>query len=132
MSRRRRKRKGGHYHRGIHNSPKAGECHYRSGWELLYMKHLDDDPDVIGYTYEQTVIPYISNVKTGRQRKYYPDFLVEHVSGTRQLIEVKPTRKLHQLTVAKKLNAARDWCQTNSVTLVVITEYELRELGLLK
>jgi len=131
MARRRKKRKG-HYHTGVHSSPKAGDCKYRSGWELLYMQYLDDNTDVIGYTYEETIIPYVSNTKTGKQRKYYPDFLVEHVSGTQQLVEIKPSRKLKQRTVTKKLLAAGDWCRANGITLVVITEVELKQMGLLK
>lgn len=129
---RRKKRKGGHYHTGIHVSPKAGECRYRSGWELLMMKHLDDDINVICYSYEKTIIPYVSNVKTGKQRKYYPDFLVERLDGTKQLVEVKPARKLHQRIVAKKLTAAGDHCRAHGWTLVVITEVELRAMGLLQ
>ena len=129
---RRRKKKGGHYHTGVHSSPKAGECRYRSGWEFSYMIYLDNNKDVLTWSYEKTIIPYVSNVKTGKLRKYYPDFMIEHTDGTRQLVEIKPSRKLHHRTVAKKLVSAGDWCRANGVTLVIVTEVELKTLGLLK
>lgn len=130
--RRRRKRKG-HYHTGIHLSTKTGQaCKYRSGWELVYMQWLDAHAAVSSYTYERTKIPYVSNVRTGKLRNYLPDFLVEFNDGSRSLVEIKPKRKVAHVTVQKKLKAAAEWCRLNSVTLQVITEVELRVLGLLK
>lgn len=95
------------------------------------MQYLDADEHVVSYTYEQTIIPYVSNVKTGKLRKYYPDFLIEYVDGRRVMAEVKPSKKVTNAAVVKKLKAAREWCLANSVTLEVITEHELRGLGLL-
>ena len=127
--RRRRKRKG-HYHRGNHVSPKAGECRYRSGWELKYMEWLDGNPDVVSYSYEKVVIDYTSNKRTGKQRKYYPDFLVEY-SDRKELVEIKPSKRLVQARVKKKLEAATAWCLAHGVLLKVMTEHGLKELGLL-
>ena len=129
----RRRRKKKHYHTGIHVSPKTGqECHYRSGWELAYMQWLDADVGTLGYRYEDVVIPYVSNLKSGRIRKYWPDFLVQKTDGEQLLVEIKPKRKLDQGGVQKKLKAAALWCQAHGVTLVVLTEKELKQLGLLK
>lgn len=129
---RRRKRKG-HYHRGEYLSQKSQKSYsYRSGWELALMQYLDSDPGTAAWSYESVVIEYVSNVKTGKTRRYYPDFYVELSTGERQLIEVKPSRKLLHKTVVKKLSAAGDWCRANQVTLRIITERELKELGLLK
>lgn len=130
MARRRRKRKG-HYHRGTYESTKGGACSYRSGWELSYIKHLDGDPEVASFEYEGLKIPYVSNVRSGRTRNYIPDFLVTYVSGDRKLVEVKPKKRLSQPKVQKKLKAAQAWCQAHDVTLVVLTEVELRPMGLL-
>lgn len=130
MSKRKRKKR---YHTGVHVSPKTGqECHYRSGWELAYLQHLDASPDVVGYRYEDVRIPYVSNVKSGRVRWYWPDFLVQQRDGQQLLVEIKPKRKLDQARVQKKLKAAALWCQAHGVTLVVLTEKELKLLGLLK
>lgn len=128
---RRRRRKGSRYHRGLHVSPKGGECKYRSGWELSYFQYLDSDPQVLSYTYEGLKIPYVSNAKTKRLRNYIPDILVTYVDGHRELVEIKQARKVHTPPVAKKLLAAGDWCRSHDVTLKIITEHELKELGLL-
>ena len=132
MAAKRRKRKK-KYHTGIHVSPKTGqECHYRSGWELAYLQHLDADPEVVGYRYEDVKIPYVSNVRTGKLRSYWPDFLVQRKDGQQILVEIKPKRKLDQDRVQKKLKAAALWCKAHGVTLMVLTEKELKLLGLLK
>lgn len=126
----RRKRRG-HYHKGLHVSPKAGDCNYRSGWELNYMNWLDTNPDVLKYSYEKTIIEYVSNKKTGKLRKYYPDFLVDY-DGRQELIEIKPSKRVTQIKVVKKLKAAEEWCKTHGVAFKVITEKELKVLGILK
>lgn len=132
MAARKRKRKK-RYHTGVHVSPKTGqECHYRSGWELAYMQYLDTNPDVVGYRYEDVVIRYVSNKKTGKTRQYWPDFLVQQRDGQQLLVEIKPKRKLDQDRVQKKLKAAAEWCRAHQVTLMVLTEKELKLLGLLK
>jgi len=127
---RRRKRKG-HYHRGIHISPIAGECKYRSGWESKYMVYLDSNPDVVTWSYEKLVIEYVSNKKSKKKRKYYPDFQVEYKDGKKVVIEIKPSRKLQQSTVIKKIKAAIEWCNDHDVDYKILTEIELKDMGLL-
>lgn len=129
----RKKKRRGHYHRGVHVSPKCDhECHYRSGWELSYLQYLDTDPTVKAYHYEKLKIPYVANVRSGRTRNYIPDVFIEYVDGSFALVEIKPKRKLTQPTVVKKLKAAQAWVDALGVTLVIITEVELKLLGLLK
>jgi hypothetical protein len=96
------------------------------------MQWLDADENTVGYRYEDVSIPYVSNVKTGKERKYWPDFLIQKRDGQQLLVEIKPKRKLEQASVQKKLRAATTWCQAHGVTLVVVTEQELKLLGLLK
>ena len=130
--RKRRKRKG-HYHRGTYVSSKTGlSCKFRSGWESYYMQHLDSCDDVRTWRYESFSIEYVSNVRTGKTRKYIPDFVVEYVDGTSHVVEIKPLRRTTQAIVKKKLAAAEAWCRANGMTLELITEIELKVLGLLK
>lgn len=129
-SKKKRKRKG-HYHRGTHVSPIAGECKYRSGWEQKYMIYLDDHPDVMTWSYEKLVIEYISNQKTKKIRKYYPDFQIEYKDGKKVIVEIKPSRKMKQATVLKKIKAAIEWCTAHDLTYKILTEIELKDLGLL-
>lgn len=95
------------------------------------MQHLDGDPSVVAYVYEPFKLPYVSNVRSGRLRGYIPDLLVTRVDGSRELVEIKPLRKVDHVTVQKKLKGAQVWCSVHGVTLVVITERELKVLGLL-
>jgi TnsA endonuclease N terminal len=130
--RKRRKKRRGHYQRGEYTSTKSGQvCKFRSGWEEKVMVHLDGDPEVETWTYEQTVIPYVSNIRTKKVRKYYPDFLVKYRDGRTEVIEVKPKRKLEQLTVRKKADSARTWCSDHGYVYRILTEIELKDLGLL-
>ena len=127
----RKKKRKGHYIRGTYTSPVAGECKFRSGWELKLMVHLDEQSDVEFWSYEKTVIEYVSNIRTKKIRKYYPDFLVKYKDGRVELIEVKPKRKLEDATVKKKSIAAVLWCAEHGMTYRIMTEVHLKELGLL-
>lgn len=95
------------------------------------MQHMDQDVSVASYLYEGLAIPYVSNLRTGKLRNYFPDLLVTMADGTRRLIEVKPSRKLAHATVKKKLNAAQQWCSDNSCSLEIVTEHVLKAMGLL-
>lgn len=95
------------------------------------MEHLDSNPDVSIWSYEKLVIEYISNQKTKKIRKYYPDFQVEYKDGRKQVIEIKPSRKLSQATIVKKIKAAVEWCAKHQVDYKIITEIELKDMGLL-
>jgi hypothetical protein len=95
------------------------------------MQWLDAEPTVASYGYETVIIPYVANSRTGKTRKYFPDFLIEFTDGKRILVEVKPSKRLAQVRVQKKLAAARQWCTAHGAALQVITEVELRGMGLL-
>jgi len=127
----RKKKRKGHYIRGKYTSPIAGECHFRSGWEFKMMLHLDSNPDVEFWSYEKIVIEYVSNIRTKKIRKYYPDFLVKYKDGRSELIEIKPKRKLEQAAVKKKMAAALLWCAKHGMTYRIITEIQLKELSLI-
>ena len=74
------------------------------------------------------------NIVTHLARKdifYIPDFLIVFIDGTKWLVEIKPSRRLNNVIVQKKLIAAGLWCSSNGVSLTVITERELKALGLL-
>jgi hypothetical protein len=66
---------------------------YRSRWELVVMQKFDDHPDIIEWSSEELVIPYISPVDNKRHR-YFPDFFIKRRDkyGVIEsiLIEVKP------------------------------------------
>lgn len=131
IKKRRKKRRRGHYHKGVHVSSKAGSCSFRSGWEQAYMIWLDENSDVLTYSYEKTIIEYTSNIRTGKRRKYYPDFLVQYADRV-EMVEIKPSKRVMQAKVQKKLAAAVGWCEANGYTFRVLTEKELKPMGLIK
>ena len=95
------------------------------------MEFLDRSAVIKTWGYETLKIPYVSNKKTGKIRMYYPDFRVEYLDGTVEIVEIKPSKRLKQVTVIKKIAAAKDWCSAHSAAFVIITEIELKGLGLL-
>lgn len=126
-----KKKKRGRYHRGTYVSIKAGECKFRSSWEEKFMYYLDADPNVATWSYEKLVLEYVSNKRTGKIRKYYPDFYVEMSTGEKLVIEIKQRRKLDNITVKKKSAAAERWCMIHKASYKIITELELRDMGLI-
>jgi len=129
MPKKKKRRRG--YKRGLHTSPVAGECKFRSSWEEKFMIYLDADVSVKSWSYEKTAIEYMSNKKTMKIRKYYPDFFVEYQDGSKKVIEIKQKRKLLEATVKKKAAAAVSWCASNGATYVILTELELKNMGLI-
>jgi hypothetical protein len=115
IGKKRRKRKR-HYKTGIYNSPKCKTpIKYRSGWELEVAKYLDFDVNVIEYGYECVAIEYVANIRTGKVRSYYPDFLISYKDGLVKLVEVKRKDKLNDPKVLKKAEAAEKWCEKKGI-----------------
>lgn len=128
----RKRRKSRRAKRGIHVSPKCLlPINYRSGWELAYALWLDANLDVSSYRYEPYAVEYVSNYRTGKVRKYYPDFELTKTDGSLILVEIKPKKKMTVAKNVKKFGAAQAFCLLRNMTFSVITEVDLKELGLL-
>lgn len=69
---------------------------YRSRWELVFMSYLDDNDNVLSWSSEEVIVPYISTI-TGKRRRYFPDFWtkVKQTDGSIKefLIEIKPYKQ---------------------------------------
>lgn len=99
--------------RGKYVSTKTNkECYYRSSWELVLMKQLDEDPDVLDWESEFTSMPYMFE---GAEHKYVPDLHVIRSSTGHSLIEVKPQalriipKNAAKREVAKRFCEERGW-----------------------
>lgn len=121
---------------------------YRSLWERRVMVHLDDNPNVVQWSNEEIVIPYLSPIDN-RIHRYFPDFFVrvKNKDGTHEsfILEVKPEsqslppKKRSRITKAyiqevmtygvneAKWNAADHYCKDRNWKFKVITE---RDLGI--
>ena len=123
---------GKRHHTGEHFSVKLtnGPVKYRSGWEVKYMQWLDKNEQVIAYQYESLIIPYISNQRTNKIRNYKPDLVVERLDK-KIVVEIKPSTKVNNRINQKKFNAAKVWCQNHGFDFEIVTEKELKILGIL-
>lgn len=140
-----------HFKQGYYDVRKSSKYYgeipviYRSGLEFKFMTWCEHSPRVKRWTSEPTGINYTCP-ETGRQRKYYIDFIVEFVSGERFLVEVKPysqmkdaemfskeAKRRQQLPRIDKSNAtaakndakwkyAKKWAQQRDMKFTIITE----------
>lgn len=66
---------------------------YRSSWEATVMMYCDKHPDVLEWSSEEIVIPYISP-KDNRRHRYFPDFVIKRKGKDGRIqtlmVEVKP------------------------------------------
>ena len=117
-----------------------GVPRYRSGWELAFMRFLDNNDNVMQWASESIQIPY-RNPVTGKQSIYVPDFLITY--KTRQntliaeLIEIKPKKQSvieskmsnrDRMVVAinyAKWAQAEKWCARNGLKFRILTEEDL-------
>ena len=61
---------------------------YRSSYELKFIVWLENNDKVKYWGSECFCIPYL--YKDGTTHKYYPDYFIEMVDGTKLVIEIKP------------------------------------------
>ena len=119
---------------------------YRSRWELMVMQKLDAHPDVIQWSSEEVVIPYVSPIDN-RYHRYFMDFYMKRKSKEGKieeiLIEVKPFAQTKPPMVQNKVSrryitevqtwgvnsakwkAAQEYCKDRGWQFQIITEKEL-------
>lgn len=119
---------------------------YRSGWEKRVMEWADTQPNVVRWSSEEVVIPYISPIDN-KPHRYYVDFYVEAIGRDGQirkmLLEVKPNAQTQEPKKPQrrtkryitevmtygvnqaKWKAAKEYCQYKGWEFQLITEKEL-------
>lgn len=118
-----------HYITGTYEAAKCKQpVKYRSSWELIVAKHLDDDPEVESFEYETIVIPYITSKTSMRIRKYFPDFIVSYKDGRTVIIEVKRQSALTQRTIMVKAEAATKYAKEKGWEYIFWTDKIINEL----
>lgn len=120
---------------------------YRSSLELLFMRWCDRNDNIIEWSSESIVIPYLSP-KDGKFHRYFVDNAVKLKTPNgiqKLLIEIKPDKQtrpptatnrksrknllLEQLDWAvntSKWQYAREWCSKNGFEFVILTEKQLK------
>jgi hypothetical protein len=120
--------------------------YYRSSWELRVMMHLDINPNVIEWSNEEIIIPYLSPADN-RYHRYFPDFFVRIKNGkglTEGMIlevkpnsqtkppkiQAKPTKRYIREVVTYGINeakwkAATEYCKDRGWQFKVVTEHDI-------
>lgn len=119
---------------------------YRSSWERDVFYHLDHNPNVLKWSSEEIIIPYLHPLDS-RVHRYFPDIYAKmrakDGSIIQTIIEVKPQKetvepkkpkrpsKRYANQMAKylvneaKWNAAQEYCISNGYEFRVMTEYDI-------
>ena len=122
---------------------------YRSSWEFHFLSYCDKNKNVVRYSSEEIVIPYVSP-KDNKVHRYFPDFYIELItdSGIRKMIiEIKPDSQTRPPKSRKcntnkqrirlledhitfevnraKWHAAEEFCKKQNIEFRVLTEKEL-------
>ena len=119
---------------------------YRSLWELTCMRKFDENPDILEWSSEETIVPYVSPIDR-KVHRYFADFLLK----TRQrdgsiktiMVEVKPLKETIEPPVQKrktrkyitevvtwsknqaKWAAAEEYCKDRGWEFMKMTEVEI-------
>lgn len=118
--------------------------HYRSSWELTFMRFLDNHPRVVSWASESIKIPY-KNPLTGKQSVYVPDFFVIYQDKDNkrnaELLEIKPAKETmltekssrrDRMMIAinhAKWQAAAKFCRLKGITFRVVNESDIFHQG---
>ena len=110
---------------------------YRSLWERHAFKWADDNPDVLKWSSEEVIIPYLYEVDN-RYHRYFMDLKLVYKEGT-MLVEIKPDKETRIPTGNKKTkrylnesftyvkninkwNAAQEYCKERGWVFRIWTE----------
>lgn len=118
----------------------------RSSWETRFLNYCDNNPKILKYSSEETIIPYRCPTD-GRLHRYFMDFKIQIKSddGNHRtyLVEVKPkgqtqppkypgkqtkryiTESLTFIKNQAKWQAAEQYCKERGWMFRIITEVEL-------
>ncbi|WP_106791149.1 TnsA endonuclease N-terminal domain-containing protein [Aquimarina sp. Aq78] len=101
---------------------------FESSLERDFIYLLEFDKNVSQYIEQPTKISYID--ASNKQKKYIPDFAVSYHDNTpNEIIEIKYEKTLSSKfdLLAKKFQAAEEYCKANNYNFRLITEKHIRE-----
>lgn len=111
---------------------------YRSSYELKFITWLESSDKVKHWGSECFYIPY--TYVDGTTHRYYPDYFVEFVDGTKMVVEIKPysqtQRPINEHSwVAKeymknmcKWKATQEFCKSKGFVFKILTEKTIKQL----
>ncbi len=114
---------------------------FRSSWERDFIWWCEYSPKVKSWASEAVCFQY--SLPDGTQHNYYPDFVVEFVSGNVWCVEIKPYKDTQPPYLDDKVAWARyiknrcKWdaaikaCSKSNVKFVILTERTIKKLVVL-
>ena len=82
--------------------------------EKRFMDYLEENDKVAKWTKNHGIsIPYL-NIDD-RLAHYRPDFLIEYVDGTQEIVELKGSHLIDNPITIKKSQAAKEWCKKRGI-----------------
>lgn len=139
------------YRQGVF-TPKNGDkfigtkAVYRSGLELKFFRFCDDNPNVLKWSSENVVVPYVSPLD-GKVHRYFVDNYIMLKEGDdikKYLIEIKPSKQTKPPTTkykkkqhiiyeqrqwvvnSSKWESARKFAKKKGWEFIIITEKDLK------
>ena len=123
-----------------------GNPRYLSSWELKFFRWCDNNPNIVEWTSESVIIPYVNPID-GRAHRYMVDNKViirEGNTFVKYLIEIKPKKQtqkpkthgnkkkstilyenIEYIRNQSKWRAAEQWCKKHGYKFQVLTEDHL-------
>lgn len=119
----------------------------RSLWERKFCKYLDENKNILRWSFENIKIPYKSPIDN-KPHHYIPDFLIEKRDKNGDIstliVEIKPFKQTKQPILSENISkkthsknmemflinqakwqAAKEFCEKNDLKFMIITEKEL-------
>lgn len=113
----------------------------RSSWETRFALWCDKNPDIVKWSSEETIVPYISPIDN-KPHRYFVDFKIQTKNGKTFLVEIKPAaqtrppegsrRTKRFLTEAQtflvnqsKWKYAKEYASARGWDFIILTENEL-------
>lgn len=127
---------------------RVDEVVYRSRWELFAFKWCDTNENVIKWSSEEIVVPYVYEVDN-KFHRYFLDLYIEFKNGEKLLVEIKPAEQTKPPKKPKKKTkryiqegfmyiknqnkwtAAEKYAKRRGWKFVIWTENELTEMGIM-
>ena len=107
---------------------------YRSGLELQFIQYCENNIKVAKWASEPIEIKYFNRLKN-KEARYYPDYIIEHVSGDRVIVEIKPANQCKKpdatdsrwlkeawVTNMDKWTAAKKFAEDRGMKFIIVTE----------
>lgn len=113
----------------------------RSSWETKFAIWCDKNPDIVKWSSEETIVPYVSPLD-GRVHRYFIDFKIKTKNNKTFLVEIKPQsqtqppqgkRKTKRLLTEMatyhvnkaKWESATKYAKDRNWEFIILTEYDL-------